>query len=108
MSFIAADVMMSELLEALTRVDAGKKSNLNLESEMTRSLKSVRSATMFITPGAFAYPRALVIDGLRRSASIRRVLAPAVAMKAATLVATVVLPSPGSADTTPMIFAPVG
>src|ERR1700736_3586903 len=96
------------ILDVLIRAEAGKKSNLKLISEITRSLKSDLSATILSNPGAFEYPSALVMEGFRKSASIKRVRAPALARKAAKLVATVVLPSPGSADTIPMILAPVG
>src|SRR3977135_1147413 len=101
-------VSISKLYDVLIPDDAGKKSNLKLISEITRSLKSDLSATILSNPGSFEYPSALVIAGFRKSASIKRVRAPALARKAAKLVATVVLPSPVSADTTPMSLAPVG
>src|ERR1700720_1358169 len=106
MLFTVEVVRTSELLDVPVRAAAGKKSNLKPISEITRSLKSDLSVTILSNPGAFKYPSALVMAGFRKYASIRRVRAPALARKAAKLVATVVLPSPGSADTTPMILAP--
>ena len=52
-SFIAGEFRMSELLEGLICVEDGRKSNLYLESVITRSSKSDFSATMLSRPGTF-------------------------------------------------------
>ncbi len=106
--FIVGEFRISELFVGFMRLEAGRKSNLYLKSEMTRSSSDDLSTTMSSRPGALLYPSVLLMEGFRKSASISKVRAPLFATNAAKDAATVVFPSPGSAETMPTSLPPAG
>src|SRR6202012_1200104 len=104
----AGETSTSALLAGLNLVEDGNTSKWNLGSAIRTVERSRRSVARLTNPGRSPYPSVLETDGLRISASIRRVRSPLFAAKSANAMAIVVLPSPGNEDTTPITLAPAG